>query len=1555
MASFDSIVIGEDWISEHYFTTDSAKESFHGKVLELRKLWDAEKKDGRRTVRDDLLATTGELQTALAALAENPDAAPTAHALTRTTFGYPAALSTYTAERAGSALEIPDALLDGVTSVLFLQAVPVASIEDLLDPDTGQLITPAVEDGKPIDSASKAVSAAFRSDNPPVFVVVQAGQWLLLAEAERWAEGRYLAVDLLVVAERRHEAKGGEIDRVAAMFGKQALLPDADGNIWWTGVLEDSVKHTVGVSKDLREGIRLSIEIIANEVVRRRADQGLTLDGIEGQDLAKHSLRFLYRILFLLYAEASPEMRVLPTGAAEYEEGYGLDRLRELTLTELVSEQSRTGTHLYESLATLFRLVDRGHSPAVREDAADDPAPGLEFQPLRADLFKPESTALIDEVGLGNEATQRVLEHLLLSKESKGRRGADRGFISYAELGINQLGAVYEGLMSYTGFFAEEDLYEVAKNGDPEKGSWVVPVDRSDHLDEKDFVRVVDEATGEDKPVLHRKGTFVFRLAGRERQQSASYYTPEVLTKFVVSQALEELLDQNDERTTPEQILELTICEPALGSGAFAIEAVRQLAAEYLKRKQEDLGELIDADQYPVELQKVKAHIALHQVYGVDLNATAVELAEISLWLDTMVAGLQAPWFGLHLRRGNSLIGARRSVYAPSLLTKKQWLKTPAKDVPLGKEIGAGIHHFLLPSEGWGAVVDTAEAKKYAPEKREELRLWRNEIRKSPGKAIVKRLQALAQRVDTLWGFTLRRLTIAESEIRRDIHLWGSNPVDHTPAVTREEIERALHDESGAYRRLRRALDAWCSLWFWPLTTGIEPPDWDQWVGGLEAILGVPSKAGKFEKYGQTSMAGDMSWQELDVAEDTDRAFAQAAPIGRAIASFPWLEAAADIAGTQGFFHWELDFAPVFARGGFDLQAGNPPWVRPRSDINALLAEGDPWWQLAVKPTQEQVKAAREATLALPGIRDLVLQGTVDVASTSAFVGSPSEYPLLAGLQPDLYRCFMTLTWRNAKPTGSVGLIHLESHFTDEKAGTLRAETYRRLRRHWQFINELQLFEIQHQKRYGVNVYGDSQNPDFHQAASLYHPDTVVRSLEHDGSGTEPGIKDLDDNWDVRPHASRIVTVTSETLRSWHAVLETEDIPIEHTRMVYAVNRSTATVLDKLARAPRIGALGLRFSRGWDESIDRAKGYFDSEWGVSESWDSVILQGSHLSVGRPLYKYPNESMLHNTDWTEVDLEALAPDEIPVTSYKPRGDRARYDAAYTRWKTEPEDSSIPARKHYRLAWRNMAANTGERTLIPALIPPGTAHIHGVSSVGLPESDVTLAVVGGCTTSLLHDFAVRVAPKSTISASTLDRLPFVDNDVLRPLILLRSLRLNCVTSAYASLWEELYDGSWQHDSWVPGVGLDYIGRAGLGNVSPDWTCATPLRRAVDRRQALVEIDAIVAIALGITADELVTIYRTQFPVLQGYDREAVYDSNGRQLPTKLASEYRKKGFVSTVDLTVGGVSFTEPFSSIDRATDLNVAHKHFQQIATAESRRNQNPRHLDCVSGPTSQKR
>src|SRR5699024_606415 len=119
------------------------------------------------------------------------------------------------------------------------------------------------------------------------------------------------------------------------------------------------------------------------------------------------------------------------------------------------------------------------------------------------------------------------------------------------------------------------------------------------------------------------------------------------------------------------------------------------------------------------------------------------------------------------------------------------------------------------------------------------------------------------------------------------------------------------------------------------------------------------------------------------------------------------------------------------------------------------------------------------------------------------------------------------------------------------------------------------------------------------------------------------------------------------------------------------------------------------FSAGWNEKTDRQKGRFVQEWGRPASWRDVILQGPHLHVNASFYKAPNATMKSNKDWSLVDLETLPPDAIPITSYKPSGSRAQYDAAYTHWGEQRDD---PARDHYRVAWRAMAANTGERTLI-----------------------------------------------------------------------------------------------------------------------------------------------------------------------------------------------------------------------------------------------------------------
>src|SRR5699024_9295969 len=141
--------------------------------------------------------------------------------------------------------------------------------------------------------------------------------------------------------------------------------------------------------------------------------------------------------------------------------GYSLDRLRELVLVDLLDERARNGTHLDESLRLLFGLVNDGYHADAAEQMLtfDTEAPEatrsvedyLQFPGLDATIFDPGSTPLLDSVSLRNEALQQVLALLMLNQEGRSRRD-QRGFISYAQLGINQLGAVYEGLMAYSGF-----------------------------------------------------------------------------------------------------------------------------------------------------------------------------------------------------------------------------------------------------------------------------------------------------------------------------------------------------------------------------------------------------------------------------------------------------------------------------------------------------------------------------------------------------------------------------------------------------------------------------------------------------------------------------------------------------------------------------------------------------------------------------------------------------------------------------------------------------------------------------------------------------------------------------------------------------------------------------------------------------------------------------------------------------------------------------------------------------------------------------------------------
>lgn len=335
---------------------------------------------------------------------------------------------------------------------------------------------------------------------------------------------------------------------------------------------------------------------------------------------------------------------------------------------------------------------------------------------------------MLNQVKFRNSVLRQVLELMSLSRPGKGRRGR----ISYAQLGVNQLGEVYEGLLSLSAFLAEEDLYEVKPAGDADDRSelevgYFVPKSRLEEFKPEEFVK--DPVTGQ-KPRLHPRGKFLFRLAGRDRTKSASYYTPKSLTECLVKYALKELLKDK----TADEILTLTVCEPAMGSAAFLNEVIDQLAAAYLERKQEELGERIPHDRITLETQKVKMRLADRNVYGIDKNPIAMELAEVSLWLnciygeaaadpaDPDLRGLQdlgglglpggssqvfVPWFGLQLHCGNSLIGARRQVYSRQQVTglrrgQAQWHTYDPERIPLGEALPTdAIFTFCWATPAW--------------------------------------------------------------------------------------------------------------------------------------------------------------------------------------------------------------------------------------------------------------------------------------------------------------------------------------------------------------------------------------------------------------------------------------------------------------------------------------------------------------------------------------------------------------------------------------------------------------------------------------------------------------------------------------------------------------------------------------------------------------------------------------------------------------------------------------------------------------------------------------
>jgi hypothetical protein len=1445
----------------------------------------------------------------------------------------------------------------------------------------------------PLEVWEDLLSLIFRREAPPRWVILLAGSRVYLVERHKWGQGKYLLFDVDELLGRKQT---DALKATAALLSRDALCPE-DGTVLHDTLDDNSHKHAFAVSGDLKYGLRRAVELLANEYVfyqRNVAKQALYGDDDLARKLTVETLTYLYRLLFLLYAEArGDEVGVLPMKSDEYREGYSLESLRDLEQVPLTTEPAQNGYFIDHSLRQLFRLINEGFKPAQRvleygkelpewwhhpepvqkrlhfdasfqntQARSGPPVPSrsVEEQPqyldhgftlngLESPLFDPKRTPLLSSMKFRNVVLQEVIQLLSLSREGgRGNRRRERGRISYSQLGINQLGAVYEGLLSYSGFFAQERLYEVKSAGaaptDETQQSYFVPESEIAKYNEDEFVyeEVHGGERAEQRRKNYEKGTFIFRLAGRDRQKSASYYTPECLTHCVVKYALKELL--KDKKA--DDILKLTVCEMAMGSGAFSNEAINQLADAYLERKQQETGKKIPPVDYPIERQKVKAYLATHNCYGVDLNPVAVELAKVSLWLNTIYSSSRCPWFGLRLAVGNSLIGARRQVFQAADLKRKKtkdkpnWLGMVPEHVPLGPtwqdRPKDSVYHFLVPDEGMAAFDTDKVIKGLAPQEVQVIKDWRRDFCKPFDKGDVAKLIELSDAVDALWKQVIRERQRATKQTNQPISVWGQEepkePLINIPA--QEKVAAELERYYTAYRRLKLAMDYWCALWFWPIPEVGKLPSRDEFLFDMEVIL-----KGMIQTPQPDAMLGQLFPGEPINPE-------HAAFVGRfgmvnveeLLEKNERLRIVDEVASRVRFFHWELRFADVFAeRGGFDLIVGNPPWVKVEWNEGGLLGEMEPL--LALRDCSASEIATKRQMLLNTMERNTAYQDEfVEQEGAKSFLNALQNYPHLKQVQTNLYKCFLVRGWQIGSTRGVLGFVHPEGTFDDPKGGELRAEIYPRLRAHFQFRNVFNLFDLNDHGvlRFGVNIYMSAPSSDisFTTCANLFHPSTLDASFTHDGLGQVPGIKTDADEWDVRAHRNRLIEVNQKQLGLFARLYDEAGMTAEQARLPAIHSQEIVHVLEKFAAQPRkLGDLAGDYYATvmWDETNAIKKdGTIRRETNYPAIISECIISGPHFYVGTPFNKTPNEGCSTRGDYTALDLTEIPDGYLPRTNYV----RACSHEEYRR--RTPTFKGKPMTEFFRHVHRRQVVSTNERTFITAIVPPGVAHINTVVSAAF-TNHAQLALFSGLASSIVFDFFLKSSGKGDVYPEQLGVFAFPNLDELSEPILVRTLRLNCLTRSYAPLWESI--------------------------TGTPWHRACALRTDRERRHALVELDTLAALALGLTEEELITIYRVQFPVLRQYERENLYDQTGRLVPrgvldlakrhnidnrqplriSTFTGSVEEIGEVETPGLGVtGGIVWEDtkmeprmkrvyppPFTKCDREADMRQAYQVFQE--------------------------
>lgn len=1387
---------------------------------------------------------------------------------------------------------------------------------NVFDIPEGYKISPAI--------INKAITQIFLlpEERRPHFILMMAGNVVFLFDKDKWAKGSYLQFSLdELFAQARVSAFKNYYALFHMLVSKQTLAADGE-MVLMDAIIEESYKNAYEVTKDLKEGVIFAVETLANEALHWWKQNNsvpvsdYTDDSFESE-VKDDCLTIIYRLLFLFYAESREELEILPISDEVYKHGYSLESLRDLEMVRLNSQESRDGFFFDDSIRHLFNLLSDGHNATLSGYYKS-----FRVRPIDSPLFNNKNLKHLADVRIRNIKWQEIIKALSLSKKKNYC-----GRISYANLGVNQLGSVYESLLAYRGFYAEEDYIEVHKANDPQDGTFLVPYSRMGDFDISEVL--CNQETGE--PIILPEGTFVYRLNGRDRQKSASYYTPEILTRSTVKYTLKAIIDEvKDNKRNASELLDLKILEPAMGAAAFQNEVINQLADAYLTHQQRQQRESglknwrIQPDKYRDELQKVKAYIATHNVYGVDLNPTAIELGKLSLWLNVIHKDMETPFFANRLAVGNAVIGAWLKVYSKddvkgiaerqsrSLKPNKWWEKAPHKVKFFSNRVNRSVndvYHFLLPDANMLGVRSIKEQKQAHPNEFARMTLILKDWTKPITEYDFQTLQRLSLKIDVLLKeYYTDQISIDKYTNNRK-EIWDGIDHSDTESMFKEEEQAASYAKKqeifdtryrrdNAYRKLKLAMDYWCALWFWEYDDANDLPTREEYWADIEALLDVDNDKlddrtrQALERAGSRMVAEDapeygtrMTEDESEIVTKTQEELLTESRGSLTLFAYEdplRLKIADRLAKRYRFFHPMLEFIEVFwLRDGFDIICGNPPWIKLEFEEQGIIAEKYP--EVAIrKMIAPQIRELRDrlfdsSTL----LRRMYLEEEVESACDASFLNAFCNYPLLIGQQTNLYKCVLENGFSLLSDNGYMGLLHPETVYDDPKGQPLRREIYPRLRYHFQYANELTLFaEVDHHTKYGEQIYGSRQdNINFLSIHNLFHPSTIDGCFAHDGHGISGGIKDEEGNWNTKAHKCRIVRFTENELRilanafengaDWEAVKLTSI----HADVIIDILEKISKFEKHVSDFDSIITVDLDETGAVNAGIIRRETFYPR----IEDYE-MVYNGPQFFVGNPSYKNPRFDCRQNSDYDVIDLLTMSEDYIARSNYRPLLPKNQFIKHVEGFAIGQNEDGNPVYDnwidYYKVGFRKMLAISGERSLICAVLPRRTAHINGVISTAFLSGYDTVDMAALCT-AVPMDAYMKIMASQNLTSVRIQGFPLGIEEKYKNPLRIRTLMLNCLTKHYAELWGEIWRDDFRNQNWS----ITDSRLHPFSSLTEEWSWETPLRNYFERRQALVEIDVIAAMALGLSLQDLEMIYTIQFPVLQQNENDTWYDAEGK----------------------------------------------------------------------------